>query len=121
MSNHNIKVVQQDNGEWRAWCSCRAGSPISKHKWEVEDWQIRHERLVEQARAHLRGQPSLRATFTYYMEMSENPEVPQEQRAQWRILARGLQPRITGQASDPQPVLFDMKPLTKQANRKGSQ
>ena len=121
MSAHHIQILQQSDGRWHGFCSCRAASDYLPARWRVEDWKDRHERLVEQARSHLtKTQPSLKATHDYYVQMSQDTGVPAEQREQWALLAEGLRPRIRLTEPD-DPALFDVKPLMRQPDRKGSQ
>lgn len=108
MTNHKIKKWTDTQGRWMVTCSCRTtgGGPFVA-EGDAQAWVFRHERVVAQARAHLARPLTLKAEHAYYVQRSEDPEVPTTEREQWRLLAEGLAYRIRSTESD-QPALFDL-------------
>lgn len=93
MARHNITSELTPHG-WVAICSCRMRGPFKPSRSVAEDWKAQHLRTVEQAKAHLRGTPTLRGEYDYYREMENNKDVPDRERAQWKVLADGLEHRL---------------------------
>ena len=130
MGHHTVTIVQENSTlKWRAWCSCKSGSGLLDHKGDVQEWEFRHQKLVEQARVHLRDKtPSASDQYDWYDKQAKNPENSQSDREQWRMLADGLYrllphaKRMQIQSTEPaEPLPFEVDRLYRQPNRKGSQ
>lgn len=95
MSNHEPQIIEVALNHYQATCNCRSGSKIVKHKWEAEDWIVKHVALVEQARAHLGPKSvSLARQRDYYREQQDNEDLPLAERIVWRQLADELSHRL---------------------------
>lgn len=91
---HLTSVIDFGDG-FTGHCTCKARGPRVNVRSKAEDWGTTHLRQVERAKSHLRGRaPSLREQYTYYRIMQADPEVPEAERAQWKILADGLEHRL---------------------------
>ena len=91
---HKVEIVRS-MGKWLGICECKAHSEPEPRKIDIEDWVAWHHREVQRARAHLRGRaPSLSDQYDYYRRMETDPATPARERAQWKILADGLEHRI---------------------------
>ena len=91
---HKTRVVQV-GVEWAGRCSCKARGEAGSLRSEAEDWGAWHLREVQRARAHLSGRaPSLRDQYDYYRRMQDDPDTPPGDRAQWKVLADGLEHRL---------------------------
>lgn len=116
MANHEVEVFRQQDGQWLARCTCLVPSVTYAQEWEADDWRMRHERVVQQARAHLLATPSLKGMYDYYVKMAEDTANSPEDRAQWRILAEELKPRVIRSTED-EPELFDTSSLRRGKGR----
>jgi hypothetical protein len=92
---HRVEYTAQADGQHRAFCSCRLGSPLFPTRVESEEWGRAHLRLAARAMAHLRDRtPSLKDQYDYYLEQAQNPSETPENRRLWRLLADGLASRL---------------------------
>lgn len=99
--SHRVEYVKQSDGQHRAFCSCRLGSPLFATRQEVEDWGYQHLDLARRAAAHLRDRtPSLKDQYTYYSARAQDPLESPENRRLWKILADGLRSRLPAPNAD---------------------
>jgi len=108
--SHRVEYVTQADGQYRAFCSCRLGSPLFGSRLEVEDWAYRHLDLARRARAHLRDRsPSIKDQYTYYTERAADPLESPENRRLWALLADGLRSRLPGPVENDEPLDMEVK------------
>lgn len=105
---HEVTIYQREPWDWFASCRC-GWTPDLRKKYRteqmVEDEVAKHDRLVEQARLHLRrGSQSLKAERDYYEAMAVSATVTDQDKALWQMLADGLNSRLGKPNSEPQDV-----------------
>lgn len=91
----------EKNPRYVAICSCgRWRSEGYRDRSDAETKALAHETQGDEhirALAALgRGSASLRSSYRWYVEQSEDPFLDEEQRAMWRRLADELRPRVQG-------------------------
>lgn len=105
MSNHKTHIAGVDP-HCQVKCTCRVQSPIMS-RLDATEWEWKHHKDVQRARAGLRPQPSLRNQRDWFLAMSENPLVPKEERDMWLALAEELNHRVaTGEVDEDQMELW---------------
>jgi len=109
---HRITYIELGPFEHAVRCSCRKWAPPQvayRTAQMAEDEGIKHLRMVERARYHLRQarQPSLTAIRDYYVERAGDPETPPEVRGLWQRLADEISHRLNdGVPTEEQGSLF---------------
>lgn len=90
------KIVFFTEGVFKHWARCRCGftTKVMKHKDDVDDAVNKHREEVIRLRIKLKGQPTLKAEWAYYVKMAEDPNVSEADRVLWKRLADELYPRI---------------------------
>lgn len=105
---HTTEIYEVKPWDWSGRCSCGWGPDLRKKyrtRQMVEDEVMKHDRLVEQARHHLkRGNGSLKAERDYYEAMAVSLMVSDADRALWQVLADGLNSRLGKPNSEPEDI-----------------
>lgn len=92
MNNHRTVLWVIEVGRYQGRCTCGERSPEHNQHWEAEDWVHRHKRNVERAKAH-KTTPSLADQRDHYRRMEALTNDPWV-KAQWKVLADGLDQRL---------------------------
>ena len=112
-ADHTATYIDRTAFDHTVRCSC-GWMPDAKRKYAtrqmVEDEFYRHYQMVERVRKHLahgKGTPSLASQRDYYRLMANDPNVPEKDREQWKMLADGLDRRLGKPVTaEEQPELF---------------
>lgn len=92
---HKIGYFEAGQFEHFARCRCGFTTPRMKTRQQVEDEVRKHEKFIERIRLHLgRNTVSLKATYDYYVQMANDPNVEGGDRVLWQRLAEELGPRV---------------------------
>lgn len=112
MKNH-VPDYAFINNMWHCDCSCRMRT-VEVKKSDAQDWHYFHLKAVERARASLakRSDKISNSEYEWYRMKEVDPEQTPEQRAMWKMLADGIEPRLP-KKTQPDETLFDMKPVSK--------
>lgn len=108
MGQHTIDHFIDSKG--RHGCRCRCGwSPPDRYdsRQQVEDQVLKHEKLVERARASLKPR-SVRLVdeHAWYLERAADPQETPENRKLWQRMADELAVRLGGAQDEGQTVLW---------------
>jgi len=97
-AGHVVSYFRESQFAFHATCKCGFRTKAYPTLQGAEDEVHSHEQTVERARAMLaRRATTLKTEYRYYAAMAENPNISAKDREQWRRLAEGLAPRVTGQ------------------------
>lgn len=97
--SHTTVIVPSAN-LFQAKCSCKAHSPFGSRGDAVE-WEWRHHREVEKARAGLRRTPTLRQQRDWFWEKATDLTISEHERSIWQGLADELDHRVDENTPDP--------------------
>lgn len=104
MINHTVTVNPTNGSQFVARCICGDSSGFVDTRQLGEDWEIRHHRNVQTARAGRSNRtPSVSDQHKYYASKAEDRNLSREDRAMWQLLADGLRsrlPAVKGEPSD---------------------
>jgi hypothetical protein len=96
VSNHRSTIWTIEAGtpgRYQGRCICGERSEECAHHWQAGDWVRQHDTWVDKIRADRRGVPSLADQRDHYRRM-ENAATDPALRAQWKILADGVDHRL---------------------------
>lgn len=101
---HIVLVGQNKDGEFYGSCTCGQNSGPNhfpkKQRWKAEDWCREHAESVQHALAVLhRHRGSLRIERDHALKMMNDPNVPADQKAMWKILFDGAEARLRDNGS----------------------
>lgn len=106
---HRIEYVRDSESQHRAVCTCGSRSAFTLNRADAEDWAHQHDRLVQQAMAHLRNRsPSVTDQYNYFTTKANDPEERPEHRVLWQQLADELRGRVPIPAHD-EALPFEVK------------